>query len=169
MRALALAQSGHLAAAEREFSTLDDAGWQAEERAAHRGRLAELRRLQGRPAEAIPLARDEAAQFGEHSLVWLRAEAHRALGLALEAAGRDAEALPVLGRARDEYHAIHLHPTADEADVLIALARAQSATGHALDGASTDAAGQSIVRMLAERPPVTVPPLRAATPTPANK
>ncbi len=160
-RALALAQLGKLDAAEREFAALDDTHWEPDERAAHRGRLAALRTLQGRHAEAVALARDCAQGFAHHPLRWLRAEGHRSLGIALEAAGRPAEALPELLAAREDYGASQLHMTPDQADVLQALGRAQNALGDRVAATESLAAAEAFRREFAAHSPVVIPALRA--------
>ena len=161
LHALATAQHGQLDAAEHEFAALDDAKWSPDEQAAHRGRLAVLRTLQGRREEAISLARDYVSGFTHHPFAWLRADAHRGLGIALETAGRPAEALPELVAAQNDYRVSQLHMNPDYADALIALGRAQSAAGDAAVAAQLLDQGQTFLRDFGARSPPVVPPVRA--------
>jgi eukaryotic-like serine/threonine-protein kinase len=161
LHALALAQLGRLDIADREFAALDDTHWQSDDRAAHRGRLAVLRTLQGRHDEAVALARDYANGFTHHLFAWLRADAHRELGIALDAAGHPAEALPELSAALEDYRTAYLHMTPDQADTLLALGRAQNTSGDRAAAAKSLAASEAFWREFSARTPVMIPALHA--------
>ena len=169
LRALALARLGRWSIAEPAFVALENAPWQPDDRAANAGRFAVLRRLQGRNDEAVALARVCADRLVLHPMAWVRAEAHSGLGLALEGAGRAREAVPQLISARDEFRKIQLQMTPDQADVLLALGRAQATLGQGQAAAESLTMGESFWREYAARPPMAAPSVRDVSDAPGNK
>jgi eukaryotic-like serine/threonine-protein kinase len=97
--ALGLAKSGRVAQAEAEFAKLATAPFAGADEAAHAGRLAELRSLQGRHAEAVALAQASVDGLVDAPALPVRSTAVVRLGRILHAAGRDAEALTKLDAA----------------------------------------------------------------------
>ncbi|MDP9046160.1 MAG: serine/threonine protein kinase [Pseudomonadota bacterium] len=119
-----LTRLGRLAEAERSFAGLDVAAWPPAEKAQNGGRLAVLRSLQGRPAEAIALARSARDALAAHPSKVVRATAESVLGRVLLAAGRPEDALPPLRAASRLFAERQPVRTPDRADVDAALATA---------------------------------------------
>jgi tetratricopeptide (TPR) repeat protein len=128
-RALAYASLGQLELAEREFSALAGAPFQAPDAAMNDIRLATLRSLQGRHDEAIALARGAVAALANHPSGAMRAYSLSGLGLALVAAGQYSAAISPLQTADKYFSGVQVRMTPDHARVLAALGRARSATG----------------------------------------
>ena len=124
-----LARAGQLAAAEAEFKTLEPVPWSATDLAAHQGRLADLRSLQGRHAEALALAQSAQAAPGATLRKDQQARALARLGAARLNAGDAAQALRPLQEARALYTAAHLGLSPDLAEVLVSLGCAQLQLG----------------------------------------
>lgn len=125
-RALMLARLGRLDEAERAFSALAAAPWSGADKAAHAGRLAILRSLQGRHDEAIGLARSAAEGLSSHPSKLVRATANNTLGTVLLDAGRPGEAIAPLQEAVRLYAEKQIAMSPDRADALAALDRAQA-------------------------------------------
>ena len=124
-RALVLARLDRLDEAERTFGALADAPWAGVEKAAHAGRAAVLRSLQGRHDEAIELARSSAEGLSSHPSKIVRANADSTLGTVLLAAGRASDAIPPLEQAVRLYAEKQLAMSPDRADAIAALGRAE--------------------------------------------
>ena len=86
-----------------------------------------LRRLQGRHAEAVELAASAAEGLRAHPSKIVRATASAALGSALLAAGRPAEALGPLREAVRLFAEKQSAVSPDQADARDELARAEAA------------------------------------------
>ena len=127
-RALALARLGRLDEAENAFEQLAGVAWTDTEHAAHAGRLAILRGLQGRHDEAITLARTSLEGSRSHPSKIVRATASGALGTALFEAGRRDEAVALLRDAIGLYVEKELVMSADHADALAVLGLAEAPT-----------------------------------------
>ena len=118
---------------------LDEAGHSADDiaaamqalgpidRALHAGRVGVLRRLQGRHVEAIELAQESLDGLNAHPAKIVRAMACAALGSALLAAGRAAEALEPLREAVRLFAEKQLVVSPDQADARAELTRAEAA------------------------------------------
>jgi tetratricopeptide (TPR) repeat protein len=126
---LVLAQLGRLDEAERGAAGLAVAMQSASlgDRAAHAGRLSALRRLQGRHDEAIALGLEAVDGLRAHPSKIVRATASAALGSALLAAGRAAEAVAPLREAVRLFAEKQLALSPDQADARADLALAESA------------------------------------------
>ena len=127
-RALALACLGRLDEAENAFEPLAGVAWTDTEHAAHAGRLAILRGLQGRHDEAVALARTSLEGSRSHPSKIVRATASATLGAVLLGAGRRDEAAAPLRDAVALYAEKELVMSADHADALAMLALAQAPT-----------------------------------------
>ena len=126
---LLLARLGRLDEAERSAKAID-AAMQALgplDRALHAGRVSVLRRLQGRPDDAITLALESVDGLHAHPSKIVRATAAAALGSALLAAGRPADALAPLREAVRLFAEKQLAVSPDQADARADLARAEAA------------------------------------------
>ena len=124
-----LARLGRLDEAERSAKAID-AAMQALgplDRALHAGRVSVLRRLQGRPDDAITLALESVDGLHAHPSKIVRATAAAALGSALLAAGRPADALAPLREAVRLFAEKQLAVSPDQADARADLARAETA------------------------------------------
>ena len=99
----------------------------AVDRAVHAGRVSELCRLQGRHDEAIALGRTATDGLAAHPSAIVRATAPAALGSALLAAGRPAEALGPLREAVRLFAEKQSAVSPDQADARAELARAEAA------------------------------------------
>ena len=131
VRAFLLMRLGRLDEAEQGFSAIAEAPWRGsdQERAAHLGRLSKLRSLQGRHEDAITLARESVEALRANPATIIRATAMGALGTALLAAGRAAEAIEPLRVAALLYAEKQLMMSPDQADAIAALADAEAALG----------------------------------------
>ena len=128
---LLLARLGRLDEAERSAEGID-AVMRTQgpiDRALHAGRVGVLRRLQGRHDEAIELARESLDGLQAHPSKIVRATATAALGSAMLAAGRPAEALEPLREAVRLFAEKQLAVSADQADARADLARAEGSAG----------------------------------------
>ena len=126
---LLLARLGRLDEAERSAKAID-AAVQALgplDRALHAGRVSVLRRLQGRPDDAITLALESVDGLHAHPSKIVRATAAAALGSALLAAGRPADALAPLREAVRLFAEKQLAVSPDQADARADLTRAEAA------------------------------------------
>ena len=126
---LLLARLGRLDEAERSSKAID-AAVQALgplDRALHAGRVSVLRRLQGRPDDAITLALESVDGLHAHPSKIVRATAAAALGSALLAAGRPADALAPLREAVRQFAEKQLAVSPDQADARADLTRAEAA------------------------------------------
>jgi len=125
------AEAGRLRDAEAEFQTLDAAPWTDSDRAAHQGRLAVLRALQGRQPEALALAQSANATTGG-----VRRRDQQARGLAVLGAirldvGDARKALQELQEAQSLFTQSQPGISPDHAELLVALGRAQLQLGDA--------------------------------------
>ena len=126
---LLLARLGRLDEAERSAEAIG-AAMQAQgllDRALHAGRVSVLRRLQGRHAEAIERAQEAVNGLHAHPSKIVRATAAAALGSALLAADRPAEATEPLREAVRLFAEKQLAVSPDQADARTDLARAEAA------------------------------------------
>jgi eukaryotic-like serine/threonine-protein kinase len=133
-----LAEAGRLGDAEIEFRTLESARWVEPHLAAHRGRMALFRHLQGRHAEALELAESAANTFVTMAGKGVQARGHALLGTMRLDAGDARHALKPLQTAQTIYAQANVSPSPDSADALVALGRAQ------LDLADVSAASLSL-------------------------
>ena len=97
------------------------------DRALHAGRVSVLRRLQGRPDDAITLALESVDGLHAHPSKIVRATAAAALGSALLAAGRPVDALAPLREAVRLFAEKQLAVSPDQAGARADLARAEAA------------------------------------------
>jgi eukaryotic-like serine/threonine-protein kinase len=128
-RALSLARLGRLDESDRAFNALADAPYGGADKAVHAGREAVLRSLQGRHERAIALARTAVDGLNAYPSKIVRATASNILGTVLLAAGRPAEAIDPLREAVRLYAENQILISADHADSIAALTRAEAATG----------------------------------------
>ena len=128
-RALALARLGRLDESDRAFAALTSAPFAGPDKATHALRLATLRSLQGRHDEAIALARPAVEALSAYPAKIVRAGSNGTLGAALLAAGRPAESIPPLREAVRLYAEKQLVMSAERADAIAALARAEAEAG----------------------------------------
>jgi eukaryotic-like serine/threonine-protein kinase len=125
-RAFTLACLGRLDEAESAFAQLAGVAWNDAEHAAHAGRLAILRGLQGRHDEAIALARTSVEGARTHPSKIVRATASAALGTVLFGAGRREEAVAPLRDAVALYAKKELVMSADHTDAQTLLGLAEA-------------------------------------------
>jgi tetratricopeptide (TPR) repeat protein len=125
-RALTLARLGRLDEADRAFAALAGAPFAGPDKSTHALRLATLRSMQGRHDEAIALARPAVDALASFPSKIVRAVANGTLGTALLAAGRPDEAIPPLREAVRLYAEKQLVMSADRADTIAALGRAEA-------------------------------------------
>ena len=123
--ALTLAQLGRLDESERVFAGIVAMPLPSANKASIDGRLAGLRSLQGRHAEAVALARASVEGLKLHAWKTLRAQSLATLGSALLHADRPGEAIGPLEQAVALYRQAQLYESPDCADAAAALARAQ--------------------------------------------
>lgn len=128
-RALALARLGRIAEAELEVTQLDASQWIPRRQADHDARVAEIFGIEGRRLEAITRAQAAVSRVAAGDPPITRAEVDATLGVALVAAGRYADAIEPLERARSIYRERQVMMSPDHAVVLEALARVRSALG----------------------------------------
>ena len=128
-RALALARLGRMAESEHEVTQLDARRWVPRQQSDHDARVAEIFSIAGRQQEAIARAQAALSRAATADPPITRAQLDAALGAALVAAGRSADAIVPLERARSVYRARQVMMSPDHAVVLEALARARSALG----------------------------------------
>jgi eukaryotic-like serine/threonine-protein kinase len=128
-RALALARLGRIADSEREVTQLDASQWVPRQQADHDARVAEIFGIAGRRLEAITRAQSAVSHVARGDPPITRAGADATLGVALVAAGRYADAIEPLERARSVYRERQVMMSPDHAVVLEALARVRSALG----------------------------------------
>ncbi len=129
LRAGQLAEAGRLPEAERAFAALQAAPWSAWDLAAHQGRLAVLRGLQGRHAEALELAQSRKATVNKRPTAEAQARAWSALGSAQLEAGQIQPALASLRQAQTLFSQVQPGMSPDHAQTLVALGRAQLQLG----------------------------------------
>ncbi|HEU4779186.1 MAG TPA: protein kinase [Steroidobacteraceae bacterium] len=111
-RALALARLGRLQEADEVFASLKDMTFAGTSKAMYESRLAVLRSLQGRHAEAVALAVPATEGLSKMSSITLRAQSLSRLGSVLLAAGQKAQAVPPLEQAMALY-GTQLHESPD--------------------------------------------------------
>lgn len=128
-RALALARLGRLNESDRAFGALADAPYAGADKAVHAGREALLRSLQGRHERAIALARTSVDGLRAQPSKIAQATASNTLGTVLLAAGRPVEAIEPLREAVRLYAENQILISADHADAIAALTRADAAAG----------------------------------------
>jgi serine/threonine protein kinase len=98
-RALSLARLNRLDESDREFTSLSAMPFAGGDAAAHKGRLAVLRSLQGRHEEAVALAQSSAESLKAFPSRFVRAQSLARLGSIYLAAHRNAEALAPLDQS----------------------------------------------------------------------
>ena len=125
-RAAVLARLGRLDEADSAFAALADAPFAVADKAVHASRVAALRTLQGRHEEAVTLAQQAARSLSVHPSKLVRAGADKVLGIALLAAGRPAEATSPLKEAVRLYAEQQVVMSADRAEAVAALGRAET-------------------------------------------
>ena len=123
-RALALARLGRLEEADEIFASLKDLTFTGTGKAMYESRLAVLRSLQGRHAEAVALAGPATEGLSKLSSKMLRAQSLSRLGSVLLAAGQQAEAVPPLEQAMALYGA-QLQESPDRTETAADLHRAR--------------------------------------------
>ena len=128
LRMLLLTRLGRLDDARRDAELIAAAiqALDAVDRAIHAGRLSALCRLQGRHDEAIEFGHAAVEGLHAHPAKIVRATASAALGSALLAAGRAAEALEPLREAVRLFAEKQLAVSPDQADARAELARAEA-------------------------------------------
>jgi eukaryotic-like serine/threonine-protein kinase len=125
-----LAEAGRLSDSEAEFRSLAAAVWTPSDLAAHQGRLAALRSLQGRHADALGLAESVNATAKQSPRKIVQAQAMALLGTARLNGGGDAqEALQPLQEALALFAQVQIGVSPDQAQALIALGRTQLELG----------------------------------------
>jgi tetratricopeptide (TPR) repeat protein len=129
--ALMLTRLGRLDESDRAFAALATAPFAGPDKATHALRQATLRSLQGRHDEAIALARPAVDALASYPSKIVRATANSTLGIVLLAAGRATDALPPLREAVRLYAEKQLVMSADRADAIAALGRAEGLVQHA--------------------------------------
>ena len=128
-RALALARLGRIAEAEDEVAQLDARQSVARQQAEHDVRVAEIYGIAARTEEAVARAQAGVSHITKEDPPIIRAAVDARLGIALVAAGRYADAIDPLERARAVYSARQVMMSPDHAVVLEALARVRFARG----------------------------------------
>ena len=131
-RVVVLARLGRIDEAARNLEDVTTAmrTLGATDAALHAGRLSTLRRLQGRHDEATALALEAVDGLRTHPSQIVRATAAAALGSALLAAGRAAEAIQPLREAVRLFAEKQLAVSPDQGDARAQLARAETAAQH---------------------------------------
>ena len=122
-RGLALAKLGRLEEADEIFESLKEMPLTGTGKAMYENRLAVLRSLQGRHAEAVALAVPAAEGLSKMSSKMLRAQSLSRLGSVLLAAGKQAEAVAPLEQAMALYGA-QLKESPDRTETAADLRRA---------------------------------------------
>ena len=122
-RALALARLGRLREAEEVFASLKNMTLAGTGKAMYESRLAVLRSLQGRHAEAVALAAPATEGLSKLSSKTLRAQSLSRFGSVLLAAGQPAEAVPPLEQAMALY-GTQLRESPDRTETAADLRRA---------------------------------------------
>jgi tetratricopeptide (TPR) repeat protein len=122
-RGLALARLGRLKEADEVFASLKGMSLTGTSKAMYESRLAVLRSLQGRHAEAVALAGPATEGLSKLSSKTLRAQSLSRLGFVLLAAGQKAEAVQPLEQAMALYGS-QLQESPDRTETAAALRRA---------------------------------------------
>ncbi len=131
LRALQLAESGRLNDAEVEFKALESARWPGPHLAVHQGRLAVLRSLQGRHADALRLAESASETLQKVPNKYVQARTLTLLGTIRLEAGDARAALQPLQEARGLFTQVQIGISPEHADTLVALGRTQLKLGDA--------------------------------------
>ena len=126
--AFALARLGRLEEADRAFVALAAAPWSGPEKAMHEGRLAVLRDLQGRHAEAVTMAQASADALHTNPSRNVRAAAAATLGRVLLHAGRPDDAVVPLQEATRLWSETQVRATPDRSDAEADLKQARRET-----------------------------------------
>lgn len=126
--ALSLARLGRLADADREFDMLATAPFPGIDKAAHAGRLAVLRGLEGRHREAVTLAQASADAMQAFPAKLPRAQSLARLGSILLAGNHPEQAIAPLEQSVTLLRQIQLPESPEIADALAALQRARGMT-----------------------------------------
>jgi serine/threonine-protein kinase len=124
--ALSAARLGRLAAADREFEVLAAAPFPASEKAAHGGRLAVLRSLEGRHGEAVALAQASADQMKASPIKTSRAQSLARLGSILLASNNPDKAVAPLEESVPLFREAQLPESPETADAVASLQRART-------------------------------------------
>ncbi|MBE0546795.1 MAG: protein kinase [Rubrivivax sp.] len=125
VQAWQLAEAGQLVESEAAFAALETAAWSDVDRAAHQGRLAVLRGLQGRHADAIELATAASAFVAQRPRKEPQARALSLLGQAHLDGGDATRALQALQQAQSLFAQVQPGISPDHAQALVALGRTQ--------------------------------------------
>ena len=125
-RAMSLVRLGRLTEAELEFAKLSDIPPSSAELAAHQGRLAVLRTLQGRHEEAVMLAQSSANGNRSSPSLYVRAQSLEILAAALLAAHRAGDAVAPLEQSRALLTTVQVPESKELAQVTAMLDRARS-------------------------------------------
>jgi len=131
LHASQLAEAGRLADSEAEFLTLEAAIWTPSDLAAHQGRVAALRSLQGRHADALGLAQSADAMARQGGKRVVQARALALLGTVRLNGGEARQALQLLQEARALFTQVQIGMSPDQAEALVALGRTQLELGDA--------------------------------------
>jgi len=131
LRALQLAESGRLDDADVAFRALESVRWPGPHLAVHQGRLAVLRNLQGRHADALRLAESASETLQKVPNKTVQARALALLGTMRLEAGDARAALQPLQAARGLFAKAQIGISPDHADTLVALGRTQLKMGDA--------------------------------------
>ena len=129
LRAGQLAEAGKLAESELAFAALGGTPWSDWDLAAHQGRLATLRGLQGRHAEALALAQVRQQFISQGRNKEAQARALAGLGSAQLALGDTGPALASLQQAEALFTQLQPGMSPDHALTLMALGRARLQAG----------------------------------------
>jgi len=124
--ALSAARLGRLAEADREFEVLAAAPFPASEKAAHDGRLAVLRSLEGRRGEAVALAQASADQMKASPIKTSRAQSLARLGSILLASNNPGKAVAPLEESVALFREAQLPESPEIADAVASLQRART-------------------------------------------
>jgi serine/threonine-protein kinase len=125
--AVAVARLGRLDESEREFTSLSTLPFAGVDKAAHQGRLAILRSLQGKHAEAVTLAQSSVDGIKTYPSKAIRGQGLSRLGSTLVAAHRDSEAIAPLEQALALLSVSQVPQSPDRAEATAMLERARAA------------------------------------------
>jgi serine/threonine-protein kinase len=128
-RAWQLAEAGRLTDADQAFEALAAAPWSATDAAGHQRRLAILRSLQGRHAQALELAQRASATLSQSANRNLQARGLLTLGQVQLEAGDARQALVSLQAASALFAGMQSGVSPERADTQVAIGRAQLQLG----------------------------------------
>src|SRR5450631_3275793 len=124
--ALSLARLGRLAESEREFRSLAALPFARAEEAAHQGRLAVLRSLQGQHDAAVTLAKASVEGFKEYPSKSTRAQSLSRLGSILLAANRGSEAMTPLQQSIALFSEAQVPESPERAEAMTMLSKVRT-------------------------------------------